>query len=258
MTETLVRAAGPFTPQPRSDIGSIFTVAEIREGMPWVDSVDMIESYNCVTVQHLPLANCAAMSAGFTKTFGSPGWPDGIRFVVQGGVQCKPFGFNANDSRLAASFAVQEANGVAEALRDGTLGAGTDYTPTGGSVTPVQGLGILESIGRCKYAGEPVIHMGALMAAELTGVNALNRVGNRLETSLGTPVAVSCGYETQNGGKFDTDQWGYVTGAVVIARSEMVNEAQLDQTTNQWTALFERLYLVAVDCVAAKVKVKVL
>jgi hypothetical protein len=87
---------------------------------------------------------------------------------------------------------------------------------------------------------------------------AIKPVGDHLETLLGTPVAVSVGNESKTAGKLDADQWAFVTGAVVLVRSEAVLASDIDRTTNDQTVLYERLYVAAVDCLNVKAKVKVL
>ena len=89
-------------------------------------------------------------------------------------------------------------------------------------------------------------------------MGAIVRDGSgRLTTVLGTPVAVSAGYETKTADILDPEQWAYVTGEVVLARSEAQQQSALDTNTNEAVVLYERIYMAAVDCLIGKVKVKV-
>jgi hypothetical protein len=254
MTATVVRTDYVTVPS-RTVKGSILDIAEVHEGLPW-DGTGLIESFNCIGVD-VDAVTCAGFK-GLTKRFDPPSWSDGHQFNLQCGVTCKPFGFNGDDPALTAAFQAMEPEGVSIGVHDTVLVNATDVTPATGPVTPLQGLGLLESAGYGAYAGLPVIWAGPMQVSQFTGLQVLTEVGGHLETRLGTPVAVSAGVETKTAGKLDANQWMFVTGHVVLWRSEVQQASAVDQTTNQVTALYERLYSVAVDCFSAKVSVKVL
>jgi hypothetical protein len=153
---------------------------------------------------------------------------------------------------------VKEPEGVSIGLNNYVFDTAVDLTPATGSVTPLQGVGILEAAGYGEYTGQPVLHLTPGMVSALAVNNAITRVGGHLETALGTPVSVAAGVESKTGGKIDPDQWAYVSGAIVLARSPVQQAAELDRSTNDMVVLYERLYVAAVDCLIAKVKVKVL
>jgi hypothetical protein len=251
-----VRTIAPIRPPSRTPHGSILDIATITDAFPAADAEGLIESYNCIGVD-VDAIDCAAFT-GMTKRFDPPGFSDGSMFSVQSGVTCKPFGFNPDDPALKAAAAVLEGEGVSIGLYETILVNGTDLTPTAGAVDPQTALGLLEGAGYASYAGQPVIHVGPMLASLWSQNGAVDVAGSYLKTRLGTPVAVSAGNESKTGGKLDADQWAFVTGAVVLARSDTVNQWQLDRTTNDMTVLFERLYVVAVDCLVAKVKVNIL
>jgi hypothetical protein len=254
---TVTQQVSPVTvpARPAARFGSILSIATITDGLPW-DATGMITSFNCIGID-VDAVNCAGFK-GLTKRFDSPSFTNGAMFAIQSGTRCKGFGYEADDPAIRAAFNALEPEGVSIGLHDTLLVNGTDITPATGPVTPMQALGLLESAGYGGYAGQPVIHLGPGIASQLTGVNVLEKVGDHLETHLGTPVAVASGVETKTGGKLDANQWGFVTGHVVLARSEVVDQWALDQTTNDMTRLFERLYVAAIDCLVAKVSVKVL
>jgi hypothetical protein len=255
-TISLVTTAGPFTPPSRQPRSGILDIATVSDDFSFAGLVGLIESYNCVGVD-VDAVDCTGFK-GLTKRFDPPSFSDGHMFSVQTGVRCKGFGFDPDDSRIKAAFAAMEAEGVAVGIHDTILVNGTDLTPASGPVTPVEALGILEGVGYGSYAGEPVIWLGPGVTAMLSGAQALVRTAGHLETNLGTQVAVSSGVETKSNGKLDPEQWAFVTGAVVILRSDLVSQNALDRSSNEFTVLAERLYIAAVDCLVAKVKVKVL
>jgi len=258
MTIQQIRRLAPWSPPSRSgDVtGTILSIATVRDGLGYMDTEGLIESYNCIGIDVDPV-DCNAFTT-LTKRFDSPSFSDGHLFNVQGGLRCNSVGFDMNDSRIRAAFEAMEAEGVSIGIHDTILVNGTDLTPASGPVTCLQALGILESYGYGEYAGYPVIHMGPGMVSQLVGVDVLTKVGDHLETRLGTPVAVAAGVETKTNGKLDPEQWAFVTGAVLLDRGEVVHQAELDRSTNEATVLYERLYLAAVDCLVAKIKVQVL
>lgn len=256
-TVALVRSVGPFTPPSRAARGSILDIAEVTSGLSAGLGLEgLIESFNCIGVD-VDAINCAGFK-GLTKRFDPPSFSNGVMFNIQNGIRCKGFGFDRNDPRIKAAVDAMESEGASIGLHDAILVNGTDLTPAGGSVTPAQALGVLEGAGYAGYAGQPVIHVGPALASQWAAMQAISWTGSRLETHLGTPVAASVGNETKTAGKLDADQWAFVTGHVVLLRSEAVLASDIDRATNEQTVLYERLYVAAVDCLVAKVKVKVL
>lgn len=204
-----------------------------------------------------------------TKTFEGPAWQDGFRFAVYGGFQCKGVGLDpATASNARASFERRESFGVEQALMQIRFIAGsgwsapTDLTPAGGAVDPTVGLAILEGDAAVKYGGLPTIHAPREIGTLLTRNGAVQRDGNKLHTVQGSKIASGGGYSSGNQGPAGSapaagEKWMYVSGEVVVARSEVFDAAELDRSTNEMSVLVERLYVAAVDCYAAAVRVKV-
>lgn len=255
-TVPLVRSVGPVTPPSRTPRGSILDIATVSNDFSFIGLDGLMESFNCIGVD-VDAVNCSGFK-GLTKRFDPPSFTDGVQFNIQSGVRCKGFGFGMDDPRIRAAFEAMEPEGVSIGLHDTLLVNGTDLTPTAGSVTPGQALGILEGAGYASYAGQPVIHAGPSLVSVWANNQAVTWTGTHLETVLGTPIAVSTGNESKTGGKLDAEQWAFVTGAVALWRSEAVLASDIDRTTNEQTVLYERLYVAAIDCLVAKVKVKVL
>lgn len=257
MTTQIVRPTSvPITPPSRGPMGgSILEYATVIEDALWLDPQGVIWSYNCIGIDVDPVDDCSDFT-GQTKRFDTPMSADGGSFLIQGGVLCKPFGFNGDDPGLKAAFDTMESVGVSRGLAFTLFGSAVDLTPVA-AVSPVIALGLLESYGYLQYAGQPVIHLGPGMVSQLVSQGAVVANNGKLSTALGTPVAVSSGYETKTGDKLDQEQWAYVTGHVLLGRSDPVLRNEHDRTTNDIVVLYERLYVAAIDCLLGKVKVKV-
>lgn len=204
-----------------------------------------------------------------TKTFSSPAWQDGIRFAVYGGVSCKAIGFDLStaQAKSEAAFLAMESVGVERALMTqrfvagSTWTAATDLTPVTGAVSPAVGLGLLEGDAGCKYAGAPIFHIPKAIASRLISPDGpVERVGDKLFTSLGGRVAAGAGYGCPNtsptGAAPPTGElWMYVSGEVTVARSEVIVATQMDRATNIANVLVERAYVAAVDCYTAAIRI---
>jgi hypothetical protein len=255
MTAQLLRTGIPYLAPSRVPRGSILDYAHIVEDALWLDPEGLIWSYNCIGIDVNPVDDCADFTT-LTKRFDTPSSADGASFVIQGGVVCKPFGFNGDDPALRKAFDAQEPEGVSQGLYHTVFSGAVDITPAA-AVSPVIALGLLEGYGHLKYAGEPIIHLGPGVVSQLAANNSITVSNGQIHTALGTPVAVSTGYESKTADKLDAEQWAFVTGAVVLGRSDPVLQNEIDRATNDITVLYERLYVAAVDCVIGKVKVKV-
>lgn len=252
----LARSTGtPYTPPSVVRRGSILDHAHIVEGVRFNDPAGLVWSFNCIGVD-VDEVTCATTTA-LTKRFDSPSSIDGALFVIQEGMTCKPFGFDMNDPAIKKAFEAVEPQGVSLGLYKSVFDTAVDITPGATSLPPVVALGLAEGKGFTDYAGQAIIHLGPGIVSQLASQNAIEVSDGKLTTALGTPIAVSGGYESKTAGKLDQDQWIYVTGAVVLARSEPVLQAELNRSTNDMVVLYERLYVAGVDCLNAKVKVKV-
>jgi hypothetical protein len=257
MTGQVVQQTGiPFVPPARTPRSSILNIAEVREGISFLDPDGLVWSYNCIGIDVNPI-DCAGFT-GMTKRFDPPSSTDGAMFVVQGGMTCKPFGFSVDDPNVRKAFEAKEPEGVSTGLYETVFASAADITPGAGGLPPTTALGLLEGKGQLDYAGNPIIHLGPGMISMLATNGAIQVGANgTLTTLLGTPIAVSAGYETKTAGKLDAEQWAFVSGAMVLARGEVQFQSQLNRENNDITVLYERLYVAGVDCLVAKVKVKV-
>jgi hypothetical protein len=115
------------------------------------------------------------------------------------------------------------------------------------AVTPVAASAAIVALGKVEdelgihYQGTGVIHMSRSTATLLSEI--LVRVGDHLETMIGTPVAVGAGYT-------DPAPAIYGTGALSIRRSAIDVLAAWDTSVNDELVLAERTYVAGWDCFA--------
>lgn len=221
------------------------------------------------TAGTVPTQNTAVVSV--SKTFETPSWQDGLRFGVYSGLTCKSVGFDIEESTAEAVrvFLANESVGVERALMNtrfrvngSVWAAATDLTPAGGAVEAEVGLAILEGHASWNYAGVPTIHAPRSIGALLLSENAVDKEGTRFVSKQGSKVASGGGYEEPNTSPAGVaapagEKWMYSSGEVMLARGPVFSEPQIDRSTNEVKVLVERLYVAAVDCYTAAVRVKV-
>lgn len=115
----------------------------------------------------------------------------------------------------------------------------------GAALSPVGALASVEEQLGVNYMGTGIIHMSRATATRLAP--NLVRNGDRLETMLGTPVAVGAGYAGT--------PVIYGTGAVAIRRDNLEVVSAWDRAINDELVLAERTYVVGWDCYATGVLV---
>lgn len=212
-----------------------------------------------------PAGNTAVVPV--SKTFAGPSWQDGFRFSVYGGAVCKSFDTLDTDE-ITNVFLANESFALEQAVMNQRMrvngsswAAATDLTPAGGAVTPQQGLAILEGNASWAYAGVPTIHAPRSIGSMLGMNNQITKVGDKFFTFQGSKFASGAGYEKNNTGPSGStptvgEYWLYASGEVVFARGDLVTQKQMNRDTNEFFSLVERVYVGAVDCYTAAVRVK--
>ena len=114
------------------------------------------------------------------------------------------------------------------------------------ALSPVGALGKVENELGQGYHGTGVIHMSRETAIRLAP--HLTRNGGRIETLIGTPVAVGAGY-------YPTPTAIYGTGAVMVRRGNAEIVSAWNTAINDELVLAERTYVVGWDCFATGVLV---
>ena len=244
---------------------------QVVEDIAWQRPTGLGLSYNCLDTA-VPTELCPEPTTA--KEFSNPSVIEGIEFAVYGGLVCKPFGFDVDTgkSEIERVFRLKESRGVERALMetrfvagptgpDGPLwDAAVDLTPDLFSPSAREGLAILEGYAASVYAGVPTIHAPYTVGSLLASQEAIEPQAGRFYSRLGSKVAVGAGYEYPNsspggGPTDDAERWMYVTGEVMVARSELISQTHLDTDTNDIVALAERRYIAAIDCFTAAVRV---
>jgi hypothetical protein len=239
MTQAQVlRAAVVEAPSPAAHTGNLLDVADVHDGLTWIDPNDMFTSWNCVDVNAVDV--CAADTTP-TKTFTAPTLVDGVRFAVYLGGACKPLSADT-EANIDRVFDLRESRGVEKQFETRVLGPlGT--TVSGSPVSAAHALALMENALGDQYAGIGTVHMSPLLATLLLQDQLLVEVGGKFYTKLGTKVVVGTGYTSAN---------LYGTGDVTIYRSQQDTVDAPDTANNTINVLAERAYVVVSDCVLLK------
>lgn len=230
------------------------------------------------------LAQCPVVT-GFTKTVTSDGLParGAEPFTVYADISCSaPGGFwEESEARTIAAL----TNGEGRAV-ERVFWTGNADTPSGGVVRPhlaedtesfdetgqvllqpaatvgvtgtvdiVEGIGLLEAALASCYPGVGVIHAPRATLTHMAANHIVERMGPRMQTLSGTPVAFGAGYPgTAPDGSTPPagTVWLYATGAITMRRSEVMltstRAAALDRSVNTLRLIAERTYVIGWDC----------
>jgi hypothetical protein len=231
---------GPIVEAPTPDAhhGDLLDVADVHEGLAWIQPTDMFTSWNCHDVN--PVDVCAT-DATPAKTFVSPALVDGLLFAIYLGGACKPLTAEV-ESNVDRVFGLRESRGVEQQFEQKILGP-TGATVSGSPVSAAHALALMENALGDQYAGVGTIHMSPLMATLLLQDQLLVEVGGKFFTKLGTKVVVGTGYTSTN---------LYGTGDVSVYRGEQVLVDSPDMANNTVNVLAERAYVIVADCVVLK------
>lgn len=156
--------------------------------------------------------------------------------------------------------------GAAVTGSDGTVEQSSPTIITGGPVTPVEGLALLEeALSNC-YGNEGVIHMSPGTLTTLYTNGSIYKDGARLRTPNSHLVAAGAGYPGTFPGQSDPGgsgvRWMFATGAVFMRRTEVtVPEARpggvLNRGNNSVFLVAERTYVLGWDCCHIAIPVRI-
>lgn len=188
---------------------------------------------------------------------------DSIPFVVVGSYLCKSASRQMEDAeaRAIAHLNAGEFRAVEFAIATGVMGnepsfqGATDLTPTPGTAVNLSdGFGLLESNLASNYGSTGSIHAPRLLAPAIGEGQFAWRHGQRLETLVGTLVAIGAGYDLANIGPDGTtpsagETWLYATGRPTIRQGEVFVQPDeshyLVKDDNDVAIMAQRTYLVA-------------
>lgn len=256
-------ATGPMSPPP-----------EVAEH--W-QTAGLVYEPDACGAGHLELTACATPPYATLTVDAGNGLVQAYPFAVNATYVCGLPGSNARIDELARrvkqrllvneQFLVEKAlwhggdgfTGIFEQIK--AAGGTTDLTA---STTLVGGISALEQAGAAVYQGQLVLHARPAMAAYMS-TRALVRTtpfGQPDRTYFGTPISWGSGY-AGTGPSAEvitaTDEYVWLTGRVLIWRSTdiVVPEPRqlLDKSGNQLALYAFRNYAVAVECLAANIKV---
>jgi hypothetical protein len=178
-------------------------------------------------------------------------------FLVYATLECGSVGHTA--AEIEAKVRRRLANGEQTAAEEGfadVLTAGVDAALVAPDPTDIESVvGALEqwlygsNPGQQKYGNVGFLHSPVRFAPYLGCRGLLIKDGLVWRTHMGTVMVF--------GGGYPDDGTIYISGQVTVWRAADVHVPSIEQTfnrtSNQWTALAEREYAVAYDCVAARV-----
>lgn len=189
-----------------------------------------------------------------------------LPFAVYGWYDCSGMSrpLQEAEDRARAHLAAGEEREVEWSIADGAFDNvpnATDAVDLGGPFPMETAFGLLEGHLGTNYGGPGVIHMARSLASTGKRLALFDRQGARLETALGNYVAAGSGYDMNGWGLTGGDTATlWVTSVPTIRRSEVwVNpdpEFRPQRTNNDLTIFAWRVYLVAWECVSAKVTVE--
>ena len=165
--DRVIRGPVVDAPTPADRQGDLLDVADVHEGLAWVQPQNMFTSWNCVDVNAVDVCASDATPA---KTFESPTLVNGAQFAVYLGGACKPLSSDV-EADVSRVFDLRESRGVEKQFEVRVLGLGTAVSGT--PVTTAHALAIMENALGDAYAGVGTIHMSPLLATLYCGAQLL-------------------------------------------------------------------------------------
>lgn len=278
------------TPLPYGLMSVVQLVEDDIDRVHWRNGVQY-QPYACepgiTTVAQCPVVT------GFSKFPSTVGvQPKGAQpFTVYATIRCSPVGnfWEESEDRARAALVYGEARALEATFWTGhvTVPTGTTIYPhlaanttvfdstgevllqqpaievsLGGPLDMVQGLGLLENDLYDCYGGIGVIHAPRSAMTSMFANRLVEKVGTRIVTRGGTPVAFSSSYiGTGPDGTppAANSAWIYGTGAVFLRRSDITITSSrteaLNRQINTLQLFAERTYVIGWDCCLFAVQV---
>lgn len=204
-----------------------------------------------------------------TKTFNPDGTNivTGVPFVVKSDYTCMMTNL-ADAERLARQkFLSVEQAAVENIFSLGSFAQApslsgnpdiVDLSAASGATGVVDVISVLENGIYCmsQYGPRAYLHMPTPVFNQLKSQHLIDFDGFRWRTPHGSVVSAGCyaGADPDGVAPADGTFWIYATGQTVVYRTAFADieqipvEGALDRTTNQYTGLVEREYVVAFEC----------
>ena len=116
--DRVIRGPVVEAPTPADRQGDLLDVADVHDGLAWVQPDNLYSSWNCVDVNAVDV--CATDETP-AKTFESPLLVDGAQFAVYLGGACKPLSGDV-ESEVDRVFDLRESRGVEKQFEVRILG----------------------------------------------------------------------------------------------------------------------------------------
>lgn len=181
------------------------------------------------------------------KTFEGIGDPvtSPVTFVLHAGVECFVGPDQDFDRRARQVLDFGESIVVEAILRTNLL----DPAASIGTEANIQSaVARAEQYLSANYPALGLIHADRRQTSLGIAAQSLLRVGSRIETGQGVPVANGGGYGSLTGAATADPEFIFATGQVNIWRTEVVQTDTVDWTHNTALALVERQYAITIDC----------
>lgn len=189
-----------------------------------------------------------------------------VPFVVKSNFVCAPTDINTMEGLARQKFFSVEQALVEQIFSEGLFAqapslannpAVVDLSATAPPAAEgVAVISFLENWIYCtqQYGPRAVLHMPTAVANFLKSEHLIEFDGQRWRTPHGTVVSFGCyaGTDPDGADPAAGTFWVYVTGQTVVYRAGDFEQppvsGSLNRTTNQWTGLVEREYVVAFEC----------
>jgi hypothetical protein len=191
----------------------------------------------------------------------------GLPFVVKSDYTCMLTNLEEAERLARQKFFSVEQSQVEQAFSQGLVAQApslsnnpdvVDLSLTSGATEPVDVISVLENAIYCtsQYGPRAVLHMPIAVFNRLKSEHLIEFDGLRWRTPTGTVVSSGCyaGFDPTGIAAGEGTFWVYITGQTVVYRTAVDDVEQipvqgsLNRTTNQYTGLVEREYVVAFEC----------
>lgn len=203
-----------------------------------------------------------------TKVFNTEGLGivTGLPFVVMASYTCMPnLGIPEMERLTRQKLASVEQSVVEQIFSEGAFGQSPGLANNPNVVQPVTGatsvvdvISVLEDSIYCtdQYGPPAYLHMPIEVFNALKREHLIEFDGQRWRTPSGSVVSSGCytGADPDGVAPADGTFWVYATGQTVVWRTANGQEelipvqASLNRTTNQYTGVIEREYVVTFEC----------